>query len=205
MRLAYTLGLAALLTASLQAQSQPAPVPAPAPAKDDPEKTLVRLLNVRRVFVDRLGGGEAAAQVRDMIISSLQASKLFIITESEARADTFLRGSAEDLIFTDTYASSDSLSARAYAGTGSDPDRTAANRRSRTAGVTVGESESTRTSERRHEASASVRLVDKDGDVIWSTTQESTGGKFRGASADVADKITRQLQKDFETARRGRL
>jgi len=35
--------------------------------------------------------------------------------------------------------------------------------------------------------------VNKDGDVIWSTTQESLGGRFRGASADVADKITRQL------------
>jgi len=38
-----------------------------------------------------------------------------------------------------------------------------------------------------------VRLVSKDGDVIWSTTQESNGGKFRSAMADVADKIVRQL------------
>jgi hypothetical protein len=44
--------------------------------------------------------------------------------------------------------------------------------------------------------------VNKDGDVIWSTTQESLGGKFRGASADVADKITRQLTADYERARR---
>ena len=59
--------------------------------------------------------------------------------------------------------------------------------------VTVGEQESTRIAERKHEATAAVRLVSKDGDVLWSTTQESLGAKFRGASADVADKITRQL------------
>jgi hypothetical protein len=38
--------------------------------------------------------------------------------------------------------------------------------------------------------------VSKDGDVIWATTQESQGAKFRGASADVADKVVRQLMAD---------
>ena len=56
--------------------------------------------------------------------------------------------------------------------------------------------------ERRHEAIAAVRLVNKDGDVIWATTQESLGAKFRGASADVADKITRALLADIERALR---
>jgi hypothetical protein len=44
--------------------------------------------------------------------------------------------------------------------------------------------------------------VNKDGDVIWATTQESLGAKFRGSSADVADKITKQLGADFERARK---
>ena len=70
------------------------------------------------------------------------------------------------------------------------------------ADVGVGENESLRTAERKHEAMASVRIVNKDGDVIWSTTQESMGGKFRGASADVADRITRQLSIDFELGRK---
>jgi hypothetical protein len=38
--------------------------------------------------------------------------------------------------------------------------------------------------------------------VVWSTTQESTGAKFRGASADVADRITRQLVSDYERVRK---
>ena len=165
-------------------------------------ETLARLIDIRRVYVDRLGGGDPAAQMRDMIISSLQSAKLFVITEDEARADAFLRGSAEDLIFTDTYSSSDSLNARVSAGTGSNPDRSVEDRRSRSASVTVGENESTRIAERKHEATASVRLVGKDGDVLWSTTQESLGAKFRGASADVAEKITKQLVKDYEAARK---
>jgi len=66
----------------------------------------------------------------------------------------------------------------------------------------VGESESTNIHERKHEAMATVRLVNKDGDVMWSTTQESNGAKFRGASADVADKITKQLTADVERLRR---
>jgi hypothetical protein len=66
----------------------------------------------------------------------------------------------------------------------------------------VGEHESTRIAERKHEATASVRLVTKDGDVIWSTIEESTGGKFRGASADVADKIARKLAMAYERARK---
>jgi hypothetical protein len=37
---------------------------------------------------------------------------------------------------------------------------------------------------------------------MWSTTQESNGAKFRGASADVADKITKQLTLDLERLRK---
>ncbi len=191
-----------LLAAWMSTAAQSGPRQAEPLARESLEKeTLLRLLDVRRVYVDRLGGGDAATQVRDMIISSLQATKLYIITESEEKADAFLRGSAEDLIFTDTFSSSDSLSARASAGTGSNPDRTVEDRRSRSASVTVGEQESTRIAERKHEATAAVRLVSKDGDVLWSTIQESFGAKFLGASADVAQKIAKQLLKDYQAAK----
>lgn len=193
---------AVLIAVGLLAQTQPSPpLPRPAPDVELEQATTLRLLEVRRVYVDRLTGGETAAQLRDMIIASLQNAKLFILTENPDKADAFLRGSAEDLIFTDTYSSSDSLSARVSSSVGSNPDRTASDRRSRYAGVSVGEQESVRLAERKHEATASVRLVSRDGDVLWSTTQESMGAKFRGASADVADKVTRQLQRDLEAAR----
>ncbi len=47
-----------------------------------------------------------------------------------------------------------------------------------------------------------MRLVDKDGDVIWATTQESRGAKYKGASADVADKIVKQLLRDAQKTER---
>lgn len=154
-----------------------------------------QLLTVRRVFVDRLTGGETAAQMRDILISSLEESKLFIITENQEKADTILRGAAEDLVYTETHSSSDGINARANAGSG----RTAST--SRGVGLGFGDNESDHSTERRHEAIAAVRLVNKDGDVIWATTQESLGAKFHGASADVAEKITNQLKDAYVKAR----
>jgi hypothetical protein len=162
------------------------------------ETGLRQLLAVRRVYVDRLTGGETAAQMRDILISSMEGANLFILTENPERADATLRGAAEDLVFTDVHSSSDSLNAHANVGT----PRTNSTQRSATAGISMGENESDHFAERRHEAIAAVRLVNKDGDVIWSTTQESLGAKFRGASADVAEKVTAKLKEDFDRARK---
>jgi hypothetical protein len=159
---------------------------------------LRQLLTVRRVYVDRLTGNDSAAQMRDLLIGSLERSKLFILTENPDRADAVLRGAAEDMVFNETHNSSESLDARVAASTG----KGSAGSRSSSAGFSVGQRETDHSSERRHEALAAVRLVNKDGDVIWSTTQESMGAKFRGASADVAEKITAKLKEDFERARK---
>lgn len=159
---------------------------------------LRQLLGVRRVYVDRLNGGETAEQMRDMLIASLQNSRLFVVTENQDRADALLRGSAEDLVFTEQHTSSEGINAHMNAGTGRSTRGTTGGY----GGMGVGENESMHSVERRHEASAAVRLVNKEGDVIWSTTEESTGGKFRGASAEVADKITGKLAEDFNRARK---
>ncbi len=162
------------------------------------------LLTFKRVHVERLTGGESADQLRELIIASLHNSKLYVLTEDPERADAFLRGAAEDLVYTEQFQSSDSLTLRASTGAGARSSNASslANLASRSAGVTVGDSESVNIHERKHEAMASVRLVNKEGDVIWSTTQESGGAKFRGASADVAEKITKQLQEDVARAKR---
>jgi hypothetical protein len=169
----------------------------PAPAVIE-QTGLRQLLTVRRVYVDRLTGGETAAQMRDILISSLEGANLFILTEKEERADAVVRGAAEDLVFTDVHTSSDSINAHANLGTG----RSTYGSSSKSAGLGLGENESDHSAERRHEAVAAVRLVNKDGDVIWATTQESLGAKFHGASADVASKITARLLEDFERARK---
>jgi hypothetical protein len=161
------------------------------------ESSLKQLLQIRRVYVDRLTGGETAAQMRDILLSSLETTNLFVVTENPERADATLKGAAEDLVFTDVHTSSDSINAHTNLGTG----RSTRNSNGVNAGFGVGESESEHSTERRHEAVAAVRLVNKEGDVIWATTQESLGAKFRGASTDVADKITTKLKADFARAR----
>ena len=186
-----------LLAAAALVAQEPAPVKtAVAPAAIE-QRNLAHLLTVRRVYVDRLTGGETAAQMRDMIISSLHGAKLFVVTETAERADAILRGSAEDLVFTDTFSSSEGINAQGSAGS----SRSSSTKRNAYASLGVGEREDTRIAERKHEASAAIRLVNKEGDVIWSTTQESLGAKFRGASADVADKVVKVLKDDWARGR----
>ncbi|HVN07170.1 MAG TPA: hypothetical protein VMT86_22280 [Bryobacteraceae bacterium] len=198
------------LAAFVCVPSDPPPAPAPAArSASHEENSLRQLLKVRRVFVDRFAGGETAAQMRDMVISSLQGAQLFVITENEDKADAILRGSGEDLVFNETHSSSDSLNVHSNINTSQTDEDTALRggtrsyeRTGKGFGLGGGENESSHSVERRHEANAAVRLVSKDGDVIWSATEESMGGKFRGASADVADKIMKQLEEDFERARK---
>jgi hypothetical protein len=170
-----------------------------------------QLVTVKRVYVDRLTGGETAAQMRELLIASLQNARLFILTEKEERADMVLKGAAEDLIFTDAFSSSEGINMRAGTSNGSGSSTSSryngassgySDRSSRSLNLGVGDNESSNIKQRMHEALATVRLVNKDGDVVWSTTQESTGAKFRGASADVADRITRQLVSDYERVRK---
>jgi hypothetical protein len=201
---------ALVLAALWSGPNDPAPVvPPPGGPPAVEQEGLRQLVTLRRVYVDRFGGGETAAQMRDMIIASLQSARLFVITENPERADAVLRGSAEDLVFNEVHSSSDSLNVHSNLGISQTDEAGAVrggtrayDRSARSVGVGAAESESSHSVERRHEANASVRLVNKEGDVIWSTTQESTGGKFRGSSADVADKITKRLVEDYERARK---
>ncbi len=162
------------------------------------ESELRQLTTLKRVFVDRLTGGETAAQMRDIIIASLESSKLFVLTENQEKADAILRGAAEDLVYTEQHSTSDGANTHLNVAI----PRSGYGSRSGSVGTGYGDNESEHSTERRHEAIASVRLVNKDGDVIWSTTQESIGAKYHGASADVADKITGKLKDDFEKARK---
>src|SRR5258706_16438107 len=124
-------------------------------AMQAPEDPSGQLVSVKRVYVDKLTGGETA-QMRDLIITSFQNSKLFVLTENPERADAVLRGAAEDLIYTDAFSSSEGINARVG---GSDNSSVGTSTRfngaggaaSRSAGrslnVGVGENESTSTKE----------------------------------------------------------
>jgi len=126
---------------------------------DDPspdDAATAQLAKVRRTYVDILTGGDSALQIRDLLMASLQGSKQFILTESEEKADAILKGAARDQVFTDLFQSSEGVNAHSQAGGGSN----GSTKSSRPyMGLSVGENETHRTQERKHEAMATVRLV----------------------------------------------
>jgi hypothetical protein len=178
-----------------------------APPADEPspeDEARAELANVRRIYVDILTGGDAALQIRDLLMNSLHNSKQFVITENADKADATLKGAGDDDVFTDTFQSSEGINAHSQLGGGDSAGTRnySSSSHNRYAGLTVGENENRHTEERKHEAIATVRLVSKDGDVIWSATAESLGAKFLGASADVADKIAKKLATDYKAAKK---
>jgi hypothetical protein len=167
------------------------------------EQAAEQLSKVRRVYIAILTGGDAALQIRDLLMTSLHNSRQFIITEDEDKADAVLKGAGDDDVFTDTFQSAEGINAHSQISSGSSEGlrNYSSSSNSHSGGLSIGENDSRRTEERKHEAIATVRLVGKDGDVIWSATAESLGAKFMGASADVADKIAKRLVADFKAAK----
>ena len=149
------------------------------------------LAGVRTIYVEDLGGAEAGA-IRDMIIGAIHRKNLFVVTENPEAADAILRGSAEDLIYQDYQRYRQSMTARGAVGSSS---RESGESQSSRSSFGVGDNEESSRRERKHEALAAVRLVLRDGTVVWSTTQESDGAKFRGAAADVAARVADELAK----------
>lgn len=167
------------------------------------QQAAEHLSKVRRIYIAILTGGDAALQLRDLLMTSLHNSKQFIITEDEDKADAVLKGAGDDDVFTDTFQSSEGIDAHTQISAGSSQGlrNYSSSSSNHSGGLSIGENDSRRTEERKHEAIATVRLVGKDGDVIWSATAESLGAKFMGASADVADKIAKRLVADYKAAR----
>ncbi len=162
----------------------------------EPLDSAASILTMRRVYVDVFAGGETAAQLRDMIISALHAARVVQITEVQERSDVILKGSGEDLVYTEDHSSSDNLNIHTNGSSSATSGKGYSSK-----GLSAGENESSHITERKHESSAAIRLVNREGDVIWSATKESQGGKFLGASADVADRLVKQLTHDIERSR----
>jgi hypothetical protein len=167
------------------------------------DETALEFSKVHRIYIAILTGGDSALKIRDLLMTSLHNSKQFIITEEEDKADAVLKGAGDDEVFTDTFQSSEGIDAHSSLAAGSSQGlrNYSSSSSSHSGALSIGENDSRRTEERKHEAIATVRLVNKDGDVIWSATAESLGAKFMGASADVADKIARRLVTDFKAAK----
>ncbi len=162
---------------------------------------VTNLTEIKRIYVSELIGANAD-ELRELIIASLDSTKLFVLTDNADRADAILKGAADDKVFTDSIDIQEGISARENLGKSSSGSSSYSKSSGGYGGISISDSQSHHSKERKHEAYAAVRLCNKEGDVLWSTTQESLGAKFRGASADVASKIARQLALDMERQRR---
>lgn len=164
------------------------------------ETQLLKLLGIKAIYVDPLNGAESAP-IRDLLIGSLHRTGLFLIVEDEDRADAFLRGSAEDLIYSTYYRTRGGFNVRSSS---SDSHRESGESDFISGSIGVREDDSFSRRNRKHEAMAAVRLVLRNGDVVWSTTQESSGGKYKGAAADVTDKVAEDLVEAYRWAEKVR-
>ena len=214
-----------LIVLAFAAQSQPAPKPStttmhdpqPAPVTtiaeptrndDADEKNLeAKLLRVKRIYVDSFGDDSISKQVQAMVINSLSESKRFIITENKDKADAVLKGTALEKTSQEFHAMGEGTAVASAAGShhgsvsGSFVNGTGSVSGSSSGGFAAHAArtdDSVASTETINDARVAVRLVDKDGDVIWTSTQESTGAKYKGAAADVADQVVKKLLRDLE-------
>jgi hypothetical protein len=144
-----------------------------------------KLLNAKRIYVENFGDDSTNKSLQAMVIDALRASKRFIITENKEKADLILKGAALEKTSQEAHALGSSVIAGTAGG--------------RSASV-AGSADSQASVETMNDARVSVRLISLEGDVVWSTTQESKGAKYKGATADVADKVVKQLLWDMEHA-----
>ncbi len=185
--------------------SQPTAVARTAKGADEPDDPTA-LLKVKRIYVDSFGDDIISKELQSMIVSSLVATKRFKVTENRERADAVLKGVALEKSSQELHAYGESTSVGGAAGgshgeiSGSVVNGNGSISGSSSGGFVarhMGTSDSSVNTETVDRARISIRLVNPDGDVIWTTTQESKGAKYKGASTDVADLCVKQLLRDI--------
>ena len=170
----------ALQTDTTTQKAQPPSKQVEAKAESDVDRGA--LLKVKRIFVDSFGDDPTSKEVQSMIVSSLTATNQFIVTENREKADAILKGVALEKSSQELHAYSEGTAVGGRGGAAAVNDSSAH-------------------TETIHEAKVAVRLVNPDGDVIWTSTQESKGGKYKGATGDAADRCVKQLVRDIERLR----
>jgi curli biogenesis system outer membrane secretion channel CsgG len=205
-----TVVLFVLLGLQLAAVSQtPATAPAAVPSQSaaDTEAIKQQLQKVKRIYIDSFGDDPVSKQAQAMLVTALTESKKFVVTENKDKADAILRGTALEKTSHEFHSLNDKAAAGSASGghsgsiAGSVHDGSGWISGSSSGGFaaqSVATDDSKASTETIDDARLAVRLVSPDGDVLWASTQESKGAKFKGASADVADKIVKQLLRDIE-------
>jgi hypothetical protein len=191
-----------------QVDSQPPSLPNATQSVLHPETNLSKkLLGAKRIFVEHFGDDPINKTLEAMVIDALTASKRFTVTEKKQRADLLLKGYSLEKTTQEAHAVADStVVAGAAGGHSASVSGVSGPAGGSVSGVSsgglvahrLGISDSQASVETVNDARMAVRLVSTDGDVVWSTTQESKGAKYKGAMADVAEKAVKQLLYDIE-------
>ncbi|HKV03976.1 MAG TPA: hypothetical protein VJO53_02590 [Candidatus Acidoferrales bacterium] len=172
----------------------------------DPE-IAAQLIKVKRIYVDSFGDDSISQQLQAMVVNSLAESKRFIVTENKDRADAVLKGTGIEKTAQELHAIAEGTTVATAAGsehgqvTGHVSGGTGSVSSSSDGGFSsrkLASSDSQASTETVNDARLAVRLVSSGGDVIWTTTKESKGAKYKGASADVADQVVKQLLWDLD-------
>jgi len=187
-----------------------APASTKAPSPVDAE-LAEKLLKAKRIYVESFGEDNLSKTLQAMVVDALRSSKRFIVTENKDKADLIMKGSSLEKTSQEFHALGSGTSVAAAAGGHSATVSGSASQVGKVGAAAVsgsssggfvahslGIDDSQASTETINDARVAVRLVSTDGDVVWSTTQESKGAKYKGASADVADKIVKQLVRDLE-------
>lgn len=204
---------ASLFVSLLLLQSAVSPPPHPAPclasstAPSVQAETSAKLARIRRIFVESFGDDPISREMQAMVINSLSDSHRFIITEKREKADAVLKATALEKTSQELHATgegtavggaagshSSSLNGSFVDGSGSVSGSSSGGFVARSAAIT----DSQASTETINDARVAARLVDSDGDVVWATTKESHGAKYKGASADAADQVVKQLLHDLD-------
>ncbi len=198
----YMFQAAAVNSAAVTPSTPAATVASSAKATDPDPAALTR---VRRIYVESFGDDPISKEMQSMIVSALVGSKRFLVTENRERADAVLKGVALEKSSQEVHAFGESTAVGGAAGghhgeiNGSVVNGTGAISGSSDGGFVAHHAainDSSLNTETIDHARVAIRLVNPDGDVIWTTTQESKGAKYKGASADAADMCIKRLLRD---------
>jgi hypothetical protein len=174
---------------------------------DDLLKLYEKLIKAKRIYIESFGDDSINKSLQSMLVAAFTSSKRFIITENKEKADLILKGNALEKTSQEAHALGSASSVAGAAGGHSGSISGTANKDfaslsgSSSGGFIaqqLGIEDSQSSTETINDARVAVRLVSADGDVVWATTQESKGGKYKGSIADAADKVIKQLLRDIE-------
>jgi len=163
------------LALPLQMRSQATPNKRPDPETTSDDELASKFNKVKRIYIEAFGEDSTSKQAQATVVDALSKSHRFIVTENREKADAIVKGVASERSSRELHSTSEGTAVR---------------------GAAIADSETS--TQTISEARLVVRLVSSDGDVLWSTAQESKGAKYKGPSADAAEKVVKQLLWDLE-------